>query len=944
MKRRLAFLFALPLLLCLPLLAAAALPFPQESSDLKPDSAVSFGVLPNGLRYAVRPCAEPKGRIYLRLLVLAGSLNESEQQRGLAHFIEHMAFNGTKDFPHETLVKYFQRLGMGLGDGASAFTYFDKTCYLIDLPDAKTGSVEEGLKVLTDFASGMLLEPADIDRERGVILAELRARDSVGLRTFVAESEFLFPHTLLSERLPIGKSEVISTAKREAFADFYDTWYRPERLVLVATGDFDPGALVTQITRAFSGMSARKQAREEPNLGELPTSRQLRVKYYADREAPSTTVSLTKVIPLPREADTRAQRLKDIPRTLALAMLNQRLAVLARKEGAPFITAEVSLEDGFQYYRRSGIAVTCMPEQWRASVGIAERELRKALEQGFQPAELKQALASASNALEQALRTAPTRHASSLADELMESFMDRTVFVSPETELELFKSAQNDLSPEVCRLALNEIWKGSGASLFVTGNVVIEGDAEAAIAAEYEKSRAQKLDEVERIEEGSFAYSSFGPEGRSTSTRKIEDLGITQVEFENGVRLNLKKTEFEADGIRIGLRLGSGQLTEPNDKPGLGLFASNTLIAGGLGKHSIDELQRLLAGKTLGLDFAVLEDALQFSGVTSRRDLLLQLQLFSAYIKDPAFRPEALRIIRKGLDQYYTSLEHAVEGPLQTTVPRLLAGGDPRFGLPSREILLAYELSDAKDFLAPQLARGAIEISIVGDIDEQAAIHAVAATLGTLPKRDPRPALDERRIVRIPGPVQREFSVDTRIPSALVVLEWPTADGRDRRLVRRLNVLAVIFQDRLFNKVREDMGEAYSPDASNDSSQTYNDFGFLQTYIAVAPDKAAKIGDVIASIAADLSSNGVSEDELLRAKQPLLTSITESLRNNGYWLNNVLLRSQEKPVTLDWHRQREKDFASISKSEIDALAKAYLAPSKAFRFIVVPSHPEQTSK
>ena len=197
-------------------------PFSHEVTDLPPDPNAVWGQLDNGMKYAILPHDEPPGRISLRLLVDAGSLNESEAQRGLAHFLEHMAFNGTTHFAPDEMVEYFQRIGMAFGADTNAHTGFDETVYKIELPENSATYLKEGLKVLRDYADGMLLLDEEIEKERGVILAEKRSRDSVGFRTFEAYWDFIFPQSIISKRLPIGLEDVISTAPRAEFLDFFD--------------------------------------------------------------------------------------------------------------------------------------------------------------------------------------------------------------------------------------------------------------------------------------------------------------------------------------------------------------------------------------------------------------------------------------------------------------------------------------------------------------------------------------------------------------------------------------------------------------------------------------------------------------------------------------------------------------------------------------------------
>jgi zinc protease len=267
----------------------------------------------------------------------------------------------------------------------------------------------------------------------------------------------------------------------------------------------------------------------------------------------------------------------------------------------------------------------------------------------------------------------------------------------------------------------------------------------------------------------------------------------------------------------------------------------------------------------------------------------------------------------------------------------LLASDDPRFGLPSREIASARTLDELKAWLTPQFSGGAIEIAIAGDIDIDAAAAAVGRTFGALPRRTPKPGLADARKVFFPAPFTRNYFVATEIPKGLVTIYWPTTDAHDIRVARRLTLLAEILSDRLRVKVREEMGDSYSPEAFSAPSDTYPGYGFLLAEISIDPARAQKIVDTVLTLAADLQKNGATLDELTRAKQPVLTSLKESVRTNPYWINAVIGSCQEFPWRLDWCRTRTSDFEAITKAEIDALAAQYLDPARTIRVTVLPA-------
>ncbi len=925
------------LLVASKLLTAAPLPFPQEGSDLRPDPAARFGTLPNGLRYVIRPNHEPKDRASLRLLVLSGSLEENDNQRGLAHFLEHMAFNGSTHYAPGTLVEYFQRLGMSFGGDTNAYTSFDHTAYQIELPNTKPETVAQGLRVFADFAGGLLLQPDMITKERPIILSEKRTRDSVEFREFVANFEFLLGGTLFPQRIPIGLSPVIEQAQRDRFASLYDTWYRPERMVAIVVGDIDPDAIEPQIAAAFGPVANRAPAPTPPDYGHVAVALGLRTAYHAEPEAPATDVSIDVMAPYAYQTDTASLRLRHLTRDLAVAMLNRRLEILSKKEGAPFIRGNASVQESFNFFRDAGIDLTCPPGQWQAALALGEQELRRALQFGFTAAELREAVANLRNELQQAAATAPTRRSPDLVGEIIDSLVERTVFTSPEENLALDGPALDKVTPEDCANALRVVFSPPGRYVMVSGNAALPGDAPAAIAAAYQAAHAVAIQPPETLSSDAFAYTDFGPPGKIAERTYVKDLDLTLVRFANGVRVNLKKTPFEANRIRLSLRVGAGKLVEPANQPGLAVFTDLTFGPGGLGRHSEDDLQRILAGKNVGVEFEVGEDALTFAGRTTREDLLLECELLAAHLTDPGYRPEALRVATKNLDEIYNELAHTPEGPLQAEMPRLLADGDPRFGLPPRATAQARTLAEEKAWLAPQLSAGPLELGIVGDLDPEAALAILARTLGALPARQPKPAYAAERVVHFPArPFAKDYAVPTAIPKTAVALYWPTTDGQEIHVRRRLQLLASVFGDRLRVKIREQLGGAYDPAAVSEASETFTGYGLMLAEVTVDPARAREIADSVVAVAADLQANGVTPDELDRAKKPMLTRLHEAVRTNPYWLGSVLSRCQENPGRLDWARTIQSDYLAVTKADLDALAGAYLAPGRAFRAIVSP--------
>jgi zinc protease len=510
--------------------------------------------------------------------------------------------------------------------------------------------------------------------------------------------------------------------------------------------------------------------------------------------------------------------------------------------------------------------------------------------------------------------------------------------MTPADELALLKPALDAVTPADCQAALREDFGGNGRFVAVTGNVKISGDAKAAIALAYEQAHAVAVAPPVADKKLEWGYGDFGPPGAVAKREHIADLDLELITFANGARLNLKRTDFEAGRINLSARVGNGAMTVPDDKRGLAMIALNTFGAGGLGKHSADDLRQLFAGRNVGWQFLPDFDSLQFNGQTTRDDLLVQLQLLAAELTDPGYRPEALRVARKILEQFYVSLRHTIHGAFTLEIARLIANGDHRFGAPEEEAIMSRNLDEVKAWLNPQLARGSLEVAIVGDLDMEATIDAAARTIGALPQREAKPAFDELKKVTFPAqPFAKSYFVESEIPKGGVFLYWPTDDLFDVRRGRRLNLLATILQDRLRVKVREELGATYSARAQNDSSDIIPGYGYLFANIDVEPSMAGKISDLAIDIAHELSKNGVTDDEFKRGREPILSSYQQSLRENSYWLNNVLRRAQENPERLDWARTRIADIEAMTPAEISALAAKYLGRERASRATILPT-------
>ncbi|MEC9055630.1 MAG: insulinase family protein, partial [Verrucomicrobiota bacterium] len=433
------------------------------------------------------------------------------------------------------------------------------------------------------------------------------------------------------------------------------------------------------------------------------------------------------------------------------------------------------------------------------------------------------------------------------------------------------------------------------------------------------------------------AYTNFGKAGAVASRREIEDLGITQLILSNNIRINLKRTDFQKNSISVHARFGNGKLTQPADKPSLDMFSTVLLNAGGLGKHSADDLKRITAGRNVGGSLSVDDDAFTMDGSTTEEDLEMQLQLLCASITDPGYREEALRQFRKMLPMMDSQLKFTISGAM-AEMQEWSRGGDGRFAKPDPEVLAKYTADDVKAWISDEFKNSYLEISLVGDFDIEKTVPLLLKTVGALPNRSStKPALSKERQLKAPElPATKNFTYTSKIPQAASLVGWTIPPVReDIRELRRLNVLAAILDDRLRTKLREELGATYSPQAHANASMVFN-YGNLMAMSIGAPEDVEKVTGLIHEMGLELGAKGVTQDELDRALKPILSNLEKTLRNNGYWLNTVMAQCQSEPYRLDWARGRDDDYASIKLDEINGLAKEHLGRENAAQIAILP--------
>lgn len=919
-------------------IAQPSAPWAQTTSDIPADPAVRFGTLPNGMRYALLRNATPPGQASLRLRIDAGSLMENDDQQGLAHFTEHMAFNGTTNIPETELLRILERLGLAFGADTNAATGFDQTFYQLELPRTNDETVDTGLRILREQMSEALMNAADIDAERDVIVGEERLRNSPAMRSLKAQLALLAPGQRLSQRLPIGDLDIIRTAPRERFVEFYQSYYRPSRATLIAVGDFDVDQMEAKVRSAFESWEPKAEDGPEPDLGQIaPRGAETRILVEAGIQS---SIQLNWIRDPDLDPDTVEERRSNTLRNLGLAVLNRRLGELSRADNPPFIGASASSSTWVDSMDIGEVSARFNPGGLQRALETIEQETRRLLEFGVTEAEIAREITDTRVRLENAVAAAATRTTPALANGLLSATNDDRVFTAPQTNLEIFNASVEGVAPAAVNLAVKAAFEGQGPLALVVTPEPIEGGEEA-VTALLQASQTAAVTAPAAQAALEWPYAAFGPVAQPTARREIAEIGATVVTFANGTTLTVKPTTFRDEQILVSLRTGLGELGLPTDRPDPQSVAPFVFGAGGLGKLTADELTRVLSGRIYSAGFGLDENAYRLSGATRPQDLALEMQVLTAYLTDPGLRPAPFEQIKALFPQIVAQQMATPGGAFALGAAELLASGDARTGLPTAEAVAGWTNDELKASITAGMGRGPVSIVMVGDVTVEDAIAAVASTVAALP---PRPARPESAA----GADVRRFPAGTAAPvvlrhtgpaeQALGYVAWPTVDSvGDRTEARLASLLGSVMELRVLEEIREKQALAYGPGVGSASSNVYAGYGSISVTAETTPENQAAFFAAVDAIAASLRDAPITEDELTRARAPRIEALRRSMAGNEYWLGQLTDVAAE-PDAVTQITTNLSDMEGFTVADIQAAAQRWLVDGKAWRASVLSAN------
>lgn len=897
--------------------------WPHEHHDLPPHPDAVFGRLGNGLRYVILPHSKPAGRVHLTLDVQAGSLMEADGESGTAHYLEHMAFNGSRHFPAGALVPFLQSHGMRFGGDANAHTSPMETVYELDLARTAPDDLDQGLLVLRDIAGDLSLDPEEVDKERGVILAEKSARDTEKSRLSQHRRDLMFAGTKFVNDT-IGREETIGAIDGAGLRRFYDAWYRPEQMVVVAVGDADPALLRHLIESRFADMPGRGEPPAVEDWGDVHLRGTIA---RHDKTATSgLALSATALHPRDRRPDTPETQRRQLLGMAAREMMQRRLEA-ARNRDRLFVGAVYGSQTVFSLFPSVALSVTCTGGREEECIGALATELGSALAFGFSDEEFAAAVAFLRNRFGASLAQSSRRQSKDIAHEIVSALNADQVFQSEEQVRTTLMPMLDHMDKSEAEEVFRADWNSGNRIISSSGDADLGPAPEATVIRLWEKAERHPIPPQALKAEPRFPYlpEPTHPLAVIEDTRRTlsgSALIERRVELSNGMVLRLLPTPFDPGHLSLSLIFGTGLNALSDRDYDIALTTSRILRGSGLGALDRDSVRRLLGARQIKIEEAYSGDAFSIlaDGATMDQDLLLSAVWTQA--SDPQPREtERLRLLESLRIGRHDRL-NSVDGRMPATIQRFVYGGALRSPELEENAAATVGLDDAASFLDRIRHEGTRTLVVVGDFNPDVLIARAVRLFADIPARvPPRPAVTRPQPVFPAGQSLRE-DVDGTTDEAVMVLAWraDTEDEPDPRRLAARRLLAAVFKDRLRERVREEMGASYSPSASYHYDPAFGGFGYYMVTIKTVGRLVDRVRSAAAEIAWSLSTAPVSIDAIDRVRATMTANSDSARQQNRYWQRLLEQETARQRPVIEWTAQQMAALKDVGEADLTAAA------------------------
>ena len=903
------------------------------------DPSVRTGTLSNGMKYYIKKNVKPEKKVEFRLAINAGSINEDEDQRGLAHFMEHMNFNGTKNFPENKLVDFLQSIGIKFGQHLNAYTSFDETVYMLPVPLDKPGNLDSGLKVMEDWAFNALLTDKEIEKERGVVLEELRLGLGADKRMLDQYLPKLAYNSRYADRLPIGKKEILQNFKPDALRRFHKDWYRPDLMALVVVGDVNVDEMEQKIKANFSKYQNPANARKRVDY-EMPNHKETLISIATDADATSSSAQFYIKDDGPAKADVTVNDYqKSIVEQLAATIVNNRLQELTNSEKPPFIFGYVShsnflrTKDAFQAY-----AMTKEGEQKNALKVLLE-EVERAKRFGFSQNELDRAKSETLSNLEKSYNNRDKTESARLVMEYVRNFLNQEPIPGIEWEYELHKQYLPSVTLDQVNNILKNYIKDDSRVIVVTGpkkeNAVLPTDAQ--LLATVDDVKNAQLKPYEDKAAIKTLVEPFKSNGKIVKTEADAKLGTTTFTLSNGAKVTYKKTDFKEDEIVFSaISLGGSSLISNEDIEKT-QWAFPALSESGFNKYSKNDIAKFLSGKQVSVMPYVGGISTGFNGNSTKKDFETLFQMIYGYFTNLNYDEASYNSYKAKQQGFLDNLLANPQTYFQSEVQKYLNQKNPRFFgiLPDAKAWEKTSYKLAYDIYKKSVANaGNFHFYFVGNVDENQIKQLSEQYLASLPstkKSETYKDLGYRPLFTSTEKVIKKG----KDPKSMVMIRFSGETKYNEQEDLAMRALGEVATIKIIEKLREDEGGIYGGGARGSLSKVpYGSYNFSINF-PCGPENAEKLTKIALAELQKMIDNGPEQKDLDKFKEGEANDDVTNMKDNNYWLQNITnyqTQGGDKYSVLNYLTK----VKALTVKDLQSVGKKYLTEKNRMVFTLMP--------
>ena len=915
----------------------------QQMPPIPVDKDVRMGKLENGLTYYIRHNAWPEQRAEFYIAQRVGSIQENDDQRGLAHFLEHMCFNGTEHFPGNDIVKWCETIGVKFGRDLNAYTSIDQTVYNIsNVPTTREGIVDSCLLILHDWADGLLLEAEEIQKERGVIHEEWRMRTSPVMRMYERDLPRLYPDSKYGHRMPIGLMEIIDNFEPQVLRDYYEKWYRPDNQAIIVVGDLDVDQIEQKIKDLFSPIKMPENP--APVVDEaVPDNAEAIFVVDKDKEMQfSMIMMMFKSDPIPDEIKGNMQYLViDYLKDAAIGMLNDRLSELAQKPDCPYLQTSANYGQYMLSKTKDAFQLVVLPKegQSEAAVQAAFKEARRAAEFGFTATEYQRFTQNFLSQLEKTYSNKEKRYNNQFCREYVNNYLDKEPIPSLDDYYQVMKMLAPNLPIDAVNSLMKEFVPETNANMVVLSlNQEKDGavyPTEESLSQAVAAARAEQLEAYVDNVKNEPLITKLPKAGKIKKEVAGKKFDYKELTLSNGVTVVLKQTDLKKDQVILSSEgFGGSSLYGEKDFANIKFF-DDAIEASGLGNFSHTELEKALAGKIASASLTLSENRAWINGSSTPNDVETMLQLVYLYFTNINKDQESYDTMMKTQELMLKNKLLEPEAVFGDSLTLTLQNHSKRFAPTCVEDLANVSYDRILQMAKEQTANAAaFTFTIIGNYDEAALRPLLEKYLGSLPGNAKKVVKGKDVEDSFKGDVTNNFRRKMETPKAIAVMLWKN-DKMQYSLENliRASITGQILTMLYTEKIREEASAAYSVMAQ--ASLQRDDYRTTGTVIVYCPMKPEK-GDIATKIMQEEVNNlavTVDAEKLQKAKEYMLKAVDDDAKTNHYWLRQI---NRLRDWGIDTHTDFKQTVEAQTPESVAAFVKELLKSGDRAEVIMLP--------